>query len=73
MIEIKCLQCKRTLFKTVPLDNKGNRAILAGSELPLSHENGLSFFECPHCSAKNIVKDTRSATGLPAIEIVSAE
>ena len=35
MKEIKCLRCKGILFKTVPLDEKGNRSILSGTGLPI--------------------------------------
>ena len=40
MKEIKCLRCDGTLFKTVPLDEKGNRAVLSGTGLPLESEDG---------------------------------
>jgi len=71
-MDVNCLDCDGLLFKKVPLDNKGNWAIEVETPAMLEQDERDSFFLCPHCSAKNVVVDGESPTGLPGIRIVRA-
>jgi predicted RNA-binding Zn-ribbon protein involved in translation (DUF1610 family) len=71
-MDVKCLSCNGLLFKKNALDDKGNWAMDPTYKLDLQHDKEESFFKCPHCGAKNIVIDSKSPTGLPALQIIRA-
>jgi hypothetical protein len=73
MADVKCLSCNGLLFKKNFLDDKGNWAMDPHYRLSLTQEAGETYFKYPHCSAKNIVINSTSPTGLTAIKIVRAE
>jgi hypothetical protein len=56
-MEIKCLKCGEILFRTVPLDNKGNMAIdhKGPKNYTLKNDGTDEYFECSKCKAKNVI------------------
>lgn len=68
-MDVNCLDCGGLLFKKGPLDDKGNWAMDVEAPATLEQDERDSFFRCQHCSAKNVVVDTSSPTGLPAMRI----
>lgn len=68
-MEQNCLKCGDVLFKKVLLDDKGHTAMDVNTPLDLQGEDGDQFFECPHCSAKNIVVEGTSSSGLPQLRV----
>jgi len=53
--EENCRRCGKPLFKVVPLPPDGkNWAMYEKTRLEIKSD-GDSFYECPHCKAKNIV------------------
>jgi len=65
MAEVKCLGCDKTLYETVPLDNKGNRALVIGTspEQEYDAKSDCQYMECPHCGAKNGFKSLPTPEG----------
>jgi predicted RNA-binding Zn-ribbon protein involved in translation (DUF1610 family) len=68
----KCKKCERPLFKVVPLPPEGKYwAMCNETEIDLASDATDSFFECPHCGAKNIISEEHSKDGPPQFRIVS--
>jgi DNA-directed RNA polymerase subunit RPC12/RpoP len=68
-MEEKCLNCGGTLFEKVLLDDKGHLAMSADSALELETDGVDHFYRCPSCSAKNVVIDSESRSGLLELRI----
>jgi len=68
-MEEKCLKCGRTLFEKVPLDDKGHMAMNADAPLELESDGVDHFYRCTHCSAKNVVVESRSPHGLLQLRV----
>jgi DNA-directed RNA polymerase subunit RPC12/RpoP len=68
-MDVNCLNCGELLFKKTPLDDKGNWAIDLETYIPLKQDEHDRFYRCQHCSAKNVVVDTATSTGLYAMKI----
>ena len=70
--ETKCLKCGGLLFKTAQIENSPYRAIVPGTKPESNHDpkSGLYYFKCPHCGAKNAVKDLPSPEGAPTRMVI---
>jgi hypothetical protein len=68
-----CRRCQGEVFEKIPLDDKGNIAIEAGSKVRFESEGDKKYFVCPHCGAKNILSAFTSKDGAPQMRIIRAE
>ena len=68
----KCRKCAGLLFKVVPLPpDRKYWAMCDETPLNLKSDGLDSFFECPHCRAKNIIIEVCPPEGPLQFEIVS--
>lgn len=56
--EVKCLACRRTLYRIGPLDEKGLAWGLYVEDVKQyesmqKNKDGHEYLECPHCQKKN--------------------
>jgi phage FluMu protein Com len=67
---IVCLNCAEVLAGVEPGQYRSGQ----GDSCPhceLEEEDEETFYRCPRCKAKNIVAETRTASGYPQLTIVS--
>jgi DNA-directed RNA polymerase subunit RPC12/RpoP len=69
---VNCMKCGKLLFEVVPLPPNGKYwAMHDETALELKSVSDDYYYECPHCSAKNIVIVEHHSDGPPQGRIIS--